>query len=101
MAGPRRARETCKVTSEKLAISLPREVAQAARDEAQARGAASLSAFVAEAVEEKLEANRLQRLLDEMFSEQPMTEEEREWADKLLDASVRREYTVYTSDPNS
>lgn len=69
---------------EKLAITLPRRVAHAAREEARVRQSRSLSAFIAEAVEEKLERDQLQDVLDEVFRDNPMTEAEREWADKLL-----------------
>ena len=69
---------------EKLAITLPRRVARAAREEARVRRASSLSAFIAEALEEKLERDRLQEVLDEVFREHPMTKAERAWADDLL-----------------
>ncbi|MGH2460301.1 MAG: hypothetical protein ACRDIY_15705 [Chloroflexota bacterium] len=44
----------------------------------------SLSAFIAKAVEEKLATDELQQVLDEIFAEQPMTDEERTWADLHL-----------------
>jgi hypothetical protein len=69
---------------EKLAITLPRGLADSARAEAKATGAGSFSAFIATAVEEKLERDRLREALDEVFRDEPMTEAEREWADKLL-----------------
>jgi metal-responsive CopG/Arc/MetJ family transcriptional regulator len=68
----------------KLAVTLPEQLAQAVRAEAEAVGSPSLSAFIARAVEEKLERDRLQEALDEIFREQPMTDEEREWADHVL-----------------
>jgi len=71
-------------TCEKLAITLPSDLAQAARAEVKVRHARSLSAFIAQAVEEKLEKDDLDRVLDEIFAEQPMTEEERAWAYGLL-----------------
>ena len=46
--------------------------------------APSLSAYIARALAEKLEGDRLQEVLDEIFREQPMTDEERAWADRLL-----------------
>ncbi len=70
---------------EKLAISLPRELAEAVRAEAERVGAPSLSAFIAQVLREKVERDPLQEVLDEMFREQPMTDEEREWADRILD----------------
>ncbi len=71
-------------TSEKLAISLPIKLVEAARTEAKARHSPSLSAFIAEAVEEKLEKDDLQRVLDEIFGDHPITDEERKWAYGLL-----------------
>jgi hypothetical protein len=68
----------------KLAVTLPERLALAARAEAEAIGSPSLSAFIAGAVEEKLERDHLQEILDEIFHEQPMTEEERRWADHIL-----------------
>ncbi len=71
-------------THVKLAVSLPVQLAQAAREGAEAIGSPSLSAFIASAVQEKLERDRLQEVLDEIFREQPMTDEERHWADRVL-----------------
>ena len=68
----------------KLAVTLPEQLARAVRAEAEAVGSPSLSAFIARAVEEKLERDRLQEVLDEVFREQPMTPEEKEWADSIL-----------------
>jgi len=56
----------------------------AVEDEVRARHAASVSAFISDALEEKLERDRLQELLDETWNEKPMTKKEREWADKIL-----------------
>jgi hypothetical protein len=69
---------------EKVAISLPRDTAQRARAEAQARGEPSLSAFVTAAVEEKLERDDLRAVLEEVFRGEPMSDEERTWADRAL-----------------
>ena len=71
-------------THEKIAITLPTDLARAARAEAKVRQSHSLSAFIAQAVEEKLEKDNLQRILDDIFAENPMTDEERSWADELL-----------------
>jgi len=70
---------------EKLAISLPRELAEAVRAEAKRVGAPSLSAFIAQVLRERVERDTLQEVLDEMLREQPMTDGEREWADRILD----------------
>jgi hypothetical protein len=69
---------------EKVAVSLPRETAQRARAEAQARGEPSLSAFVTAAVAEKLERDDLRALLEEIFRGEPVTDAERAWADRAL-----------------
>ncbi|MBI3979597.1 MAG: CopG family transcriptional regulator [Chloroflexi bacterium] len=82
---PARGRRPRQVSHEKLAVSLPRNLAQAARAEVQAGQAPSLSALIAAALAEKLERDRLQEVLDEIFCEQSMTEEERAWADRLLE----------------
>ncbi len=76
-------------TCVKLAVSLPEQLAEAARAEAEAIGSPSLSAFIASAVQEKLERDRLHDVLEEIFleeifREQPITEEEKEWADRVL-----------------
>lgn len=68
----------------KVAVSVPAELVAAVEDEMRARKAPSLSAYISEALEEKLERDRLQELLDEVWREKPMTDRERSWADKLL-----------------
>lgn len=40
--------------------------------------------YVAQALEDKLAKDDFQEVLDEVFSEQPMTDEERAWADQYL-----------------
>jgi hypothetical protein len=82
----RRSRVAKGPTTEKLAITLPRELAEAVRSEARATSAPSLSAYIAQALAEKLEGDRLQEVLDDIFRDQPMTDEERAWADRLLTA---------------
>ena len=71
-------------THEKIAITLPRDLAQVVRAEAKACKSRSLSAFIAEVLREKVEKDDLQKVLDEIFAENPMTEEERQWADDVL-----------------
>lgn len=68
---------------EKFAIRLPSQLLQA-RADAEAVRTPSFSAFIAEAVEEKLERDGLQQILDEIFAEHPITDEERAWADRYL-----------------
>lgn len=70
----------------KLAVSVPAELVKAVEDEVRARRSASVSAFVSDAVEEKLERDRLQEELDAVWSVKPMTQKERAWADKILRA---------------
>ena len=82
MAPKRRVIRETRQPYEKVAITLPSHLLQAAR--AEAVRAPSLSAFIAEAVEEKLERDGLQQILDEIFAEHPMTDEERAWADRYL-----------------
>jgi hypothetical protein len=82
MRQPARQEPYQKELSAKLAISLPRSLAAAARVAAQARGAPSLSAFIAEAIEEKIAGDRLQEVLDEIFGDQPLTDEERACVDR-------------------
>jgi len=50
----------------------------------RARGLTSFSAYVAQAIRRDLESRKFEELLDEMFREQPMTEEERGWAQRAL-----------------
>ncbi|MBI3184937.1 MAG: ribbon-helix-helix protein, CopG family [Myxococcales bacterium] len=68
----------------KLAVSVPSELVGAVEHEVRAGNAPSVSAFISDAVEEKLERDRLQEALDEVWRERPMTRRERAWADRLL-----------------
>ncbi len=68
----------------KLAVSVPSELLDAMKGEMRARNAASVSAYISEAVEEKLERDRLQDMLNLVWREKPMTVKERRWADKIL-----------------
>jgi hypothetical protein len=68
----------------KLAISMPAALVDAVEVEVRVQHAASMSAFVSDAVEEKLERDRLQEALDEVWAAKPMTPKERAWADKIL-----------------
>jgi hypothetical protein len=84
MTDPTKRRSARGSGYEKVAISLPRETAQRARAEAQARGEPSLSAFITAAVEEKLERDDLRAVLEEIFRDAPMTDAERARADRAL-----------------
>ncbi|HLC30573.1 MAG TPA: CopG family transcriptional regulator [Dehalococcoidia bacterium] len=70
---------------EKLAITLPRELAQAVRREAKERHAPSLSAYFAEKMAEVLERDRLFEILDEMDARYgPPDLEAVAWAKEVL-----------------
>jgi len=74
------------MTTSKIAVSLPSElVEQAQRAVAEGR-AASVSAYVARALEEKAKLDDLASLLDEMLAESggPLTAKERKAADRAL-----------------
>ena len=77
-------RHAARSSFRKLAISAPAGVIDAVRDEVRLGHAASVSAFISDAVEEKLERDRLQEALDETWRERPMTAKERRWADRIL-----------------
>lgn len=70
----------------KLAVSVPADLVKAVEAEVRARHAPSVSAFISDAVEEKLERDHLQEVLDEVWRERPMTDQERAWANKILRA---------------
>jgi len=74
------------MTSTKIAVSLPSElVAQAQRAVAEGR-AASVSGYVAHALEEQAKLDDLASLLDEMLAETggPLTTSEKSAADRAL-----------------
>lgn len=68
----------------KVAVTLPAPVLALARERIEAGDAASLSALVTEALEEKLERDRLQEVLDEILAANPPTLEDLAWADRVL-----------------
>lgn len=72
--------------SEKIAISLPRNLAQQARQAVRQGRAASVSAYVAAALEEKAKLDDLSSLLDEMLADSggPLSPAERRAADASL-----------------
>lgn len=73
-------------TTAKIAISLPEALAERARIAVRRGRAASVSAYVAAALEEKVKLDDLAALLDEMLAESggPLTAAERRAADKAL-----------------
>lgn len=73
-------------TFEKLAVSLPVRAAESARRAVRRGHAASVSAYVAAAIEEKAKLYDLAALLDEMLAESggPLSATERRAADRAL-----------------
>ncbi len=70
---------------EKLAITLPRELAQAVRREAATHHASSLSAYFAEEMTEALEKDHLKEILDEMDAKYgPPSPEAVTWSKEVL-----------------
>ena len=74
------------MTSAKVAISLPADVLARARAAVRRGEAASLSAYVSKALEEKTGHDDIMRMLDEMLEETggPPTPAERRWLDKVF-----------------
>jgi len=79
-------------TTTKIAVSLPTEIAQNARREVQRGNAPSLSAYVADALDQKTKLDDLAALLDEMLADTggPLTAAERRAADRALGIRSRR-----------
>lgn len=79
------------MTTEKIAISLPKGTAQRARRAVRQGRASSVSAYVASAIEEKAKLDDLSELLDEMLVESggPLTAAERRAADRELGITAR------------
>lgn len=76
------------MTAAKVAITMPAEVLEAAKREVGAGHAASLSALVSEAVDEKLRRSALAELLDALDAEHgPPDKTARAWAKKVLTRS--------------
>ena len=71
---------------EKFAVSMPSRVAERARQAVRRGRAASVSAYVTAAVEEKAKLDELAALLDEMLAESggPLSAAERRSADRAL-----------------
>ncbi len=74
------------MTSAKVAISLPKAVLARARAAVRRGEAASLSAYVSKAIEERTNGDDLMKMLDEMLDETggPPTPAEQRWADRVL-----------------
>jgi Arc/MetJ-type ribon-helix-helix transcriptional regulator len=70
---------------EKIAVSLPAELVAAARAAVDRGDAASVSAYVADALAAKVQRDRLIEVLDELDRELgPPTAEEARWAQAVL-----------------
>jgi Arc/MetJ-type ribon-helix-helix transcriptional regulator len=78
--------------AEKIAISLPKDLADRARRAVRRGQAASVSAYVAAALEEKAKLDELSTLLHEMLAESggPLTKAEKRTADRALGMSAKR-----------
>jgi Arc/MetJ-type ribon-helix-helix transcriptional regulator len=74
------------MTKTKIAVSLPPELVEQANQAVAEGRATSVSAYVAEALEEKAKLDDLASLLDEMLAESggPLTAPERKAADRAL-----------------
>ncbi len=74
------------MTSAKIAVSLPSELVEQARQAVANGQARSVSAYVAAALEEKAKLDDLASLLDDMLAESggPLTARERKAADRAL-----------------
>jgi len=74
------------MTSSKIAVSLPAELVEHAQRAVAEGRAASVSAYVAKALEEQAKLDDLSSLLEEMLAETggPLTAAERKAADRAL-----------------
>lgn len=77
------------ITTTKIAVSLPEALVDRARGAVRSGRAASVSAYVAAALEEKAKLDDLSTLLEEMLEESggPLTAAERRAADRELSAA--------------
>ena len=80
------------ILTEKIAVSLPRGLASRARRAVRLGRAASVSAYVASALEDKVKLDDLAALLDDMLAESggPLTTAERRAADRALGTPARK-----------
>lgn len=78
--------------AEKIAISLPKSIAERTRRAVRRGQAASVSAYIAVALEEGAKLDELSTLLDEMLagSGGPLTKAEERAADRELGASAKK-----------
>lgn len=80
------------MTTQKVAVSIPRDTFQRAKRAVRRGHAPSLSAYVTAALEQKATLDELGELLDEMLEETggPMTAAEARRVDQLVAAAPRR-----------
>ena len=73
-------------TTQKIAVSLPKHIAEGARRAVRSGRAKSVSAYVTDALVEKVKLDDLSELLEEMLAESggPLTAAERRRADRAL-----------------
>lgn len=73
------------MTMAKIAISLPKETLKKARGEVRRRKT-TMSAYIAELLDERVMDRDLQEMVDEVLAETggPMTRDEERWADEVL-----------------
>ena len=79
-------------SSQKIAISLPKQAAEGARRAVRQGRAASVSAYIAAALEQQVKLDDLSGLLAEMLAESggPLTAAERRVADRALGVAGNR-----------
>jgi Arc/MetJ-type ribon-helix-helix transcriptional regulator len=79
------------MTMEKIAVSLPKHVAERARRAVRRGHAPSVSAYVTAALKEKVKLDDLSTLLTEMLAESggPLTTAERRAADRALGVAAK------------
>lgn len=74
------------MTKSKIAISVESDLVNAARAMVESGRASSVSAYIGEALAEKLAVDDSKLFFDELLAESggPITEAEQKWADELL-----------------
>jgi hypothetical protein len=81
------------MNSRKLAISIPAQTLKRAQERAKQVGARSLSAYISEAIDQRLVSDNLEALLDEMLEESggPLSKKEQDLAAKALGFKKKRQ----------
>ncbi len=80
------------MTAEKITVSIPSETLVLARRRVRGGNASSLSAYIASALEEKVKAESLRAVLDEILAETggELTPREKREAENALGLSTKR-----------